>query len=84
MTLDEMKQGERARVCAVAGAGALRRRMLEMGLVPDTPVTVTGAALFGDPIRLQLRGYTVCLRRTDAKQVSIVGGRNDEDTGPCR
>lgn len=84
MTLDELKQGETARVCAVTGKGALRRRMLEMGLVQGTQVTVTGAALFGDPIRLRLRGYAVCLRKTDAKMVHITGGNNGEDAGAYR
>ena len=83
MTLDQMKQGQTAQVLAVAGSGPLRRRMLEMGLVPHTKVTVTGAALFGDPIRIALRGYTVCIRKKDAALVRVAGGGYG-DLGACR
>jgi len=71
MTLDKLPVGQTAVITAVGGAGALRLRMLDMGLIPQTWVKVTRVAPMGDPLELRLRGYTLTLRRADAAKIEV-------------
>ncbi|MBD5094673.1 MAG: ferrous iron transport protein A [Subdoligranulum sp.] len=71
MTLDKLPIGQTRRIAAVGGQGALRRRLLDMGLTPNTTVTVQKAAPMGDPIELRLRGYELTLRLDDAKKITL-------------
>lgn len=71
MTLDELKIGESSRIVEVRGEGALRRRLLDMGLTPHTEVMVRKMAPMGDPIEIHLRGYELTLRMEDAKNIVI-------------
>ena len=70
-TLKELKPGMEARVVSVRGEGALRRRILEMGLTPGTPIRVRKIAPLGDPIELHVRGCALSLRRADAALVEV-------------
>lgn len=72
MTLAELKAGQRGRIVAVGGEGALRRRFLDMGLIPKTVVYVRKVAPMGDPIELYLRGYELTIRQEDARQIDMV------------
>lgn len=71
MTLDKLKIGGSGIITAVAGSGALRCRLLDMGLIPKTKVSVVKAAPMGDPIEITIRGYDLTLRLDDAKMISI-------------
>ena len=71
MTLDKLPIGKQAVITAVGGEGALRLRLLDMGVIPRTHVTVTRRAPMGDPIELQLRGYRLSLRLEDAESVEV-------------
>ena len=71
MTLNELKVGEDAVITAVGGEGVLRCRLLDMGLIPQTRITVSKIAPMGDPMELQLRGYVLTLRREDARSIEI-------------
>lgn len=71
MTLDELPLGKPARIREVGGAGALRRRLLDMGLTPRTEVMVRKVAPMGDPIELRLRGYELTLRLEDARNITV-------------
>lgn len=71
MTLDKLPIGQTRRIAAVGGEGALRRRLLDMGLTPKTLVTVQKAAPMGDPIELRLRGYELTLRLDDARNITL-------------
>lgn len=71
MTLDELKIGQRSRILEVRGRGALRRRLLDMGLTPHTEVMVRKMAPMGDPMEIHLRGYELTLRLEDAKNIEI-------------
>ena len=73
MTLDELKVGESAIIRAVGGEGALRCRLLDMGLIPNTEVKLQKVAPMGDPIELHVRGYELTLRVEDAKKISVGG-----------
>ena len=66
MTLDKLKIGDSGIITVVGGQGALRRRLLDMGLTPKTEVFVCKTAPLGDPIELCLRGYELTLRIEDA------------------
>jgi len=71
LTLSELKIGSSGIITAVGGDGALRRRLLDMGLTPKTKVMVRKVAPLGDPIELFLRGYELTLRKEDAKNIEI-------------
>ena len=71
MTLDELKPGQSAVITSVGGEGALRCRLLDMGLIPKTKVTIRKVAPLGDPIELHLRGYELTIRLDDAKKISV-------------
>ena len=71
MTLDKLPVGQTRRIAAVGGQGALRRRLLDMGLTPHTAIKVIKVAPMGDPIACQLRGYELTLRLEDAQKIEI-------------
>lgn len=71
MTLNELKIGVKSKIIAIHGEGALRDRLLDMGLTPHTRVMVRKTAPMGDPIELTLRGYELTLRLDDAKNIEI-------------
>lgn len=71
MTLDQIKPGNGGTITAVRGEGALRRRLLDMGLTPKTKVFVKKTAPMGDPIELALRGYMLSIRKEDAANIEI-------------
>ncbi len=70
-TLDVLPLGSSGRVTAVGGEPGLRRRLLEMGLVPGTVITALRRAPLGDPLELSVRGYLLSLRSEQAKLVSV-------------
>ena len=72
MTLKELPVGQSGRITAVGGDGALRCRLLDMGLIPNTRVTVQKIAPMGDPMEIRLRGYELTLRLDDAAQIEIL------------
>ena len=71
MTLDQFPLNRETTILHVGGEGALRCRLLDMGLIPKTKITVTKVAPMGDPIELRLRGYTLTIRMDDAKNIEI-------------
>ena len=71
MTLDQLKVGSSAIISAEAGNGALRCRLLDMGLIPHTRVTLQKVAPMGDPIEIQVRGYELTLRVEEARKIEV-------------
>lgn len=71
MTLDDLKVGESAVITAVGGEGALRLRLLDMGLIPRTRVSLIKVAPMGDPKEIMVRGYVLTLRREDAAKIEV-------------
>ena len=71
MTLNDLKIGESGDILTVGGEGALRLRLLDMGLIPHTRVKLQKVAPLGDPIQILLRGYELTLRREDAVRIEI-------------
>ena len=83
-TLDQLKPGESGVIRAVGGRGALRRRLLEMGLTPGTCVMVQKMAPSGDPIEIHIRGYQLTLRKDDAAEIEILTGDVAQECTRCR
>ena len=77
MTLDRLPVGRTAKITAVGGEGPLRCRLLDMGLIPGTAVTVRKIAPMGDPIELRLRGYALTLRLADAEKITMDAREED-------
>jgi Fe2+ transport system protein FeoA len=75
MTLDKIKIGGSCKIIKVGGVGALRRRLLDMGLTPNTEIMVRKVAPMGDPIELCLRGYELTLRKEDAEKIEVIEKR---------
>lgn len=71
MTLDNIKPGNSAIIASVGGEGMLRRRLLDMGLTPNTHVQVRKVAPMGDPIEIFLRSYVLTIRKEEASKIEI-------------
>lgn len=71
MKLSELPIGKKSKIIKVGGEGALRDRLLDMGLTPRTEVMIQKVAPMGDPIELTLRGYDLTLRLEDAAQIEV-------------
>ncbi len=71
MTLDNVKPGQGGIISSIGGQGLLRRRLLDMGLTPNTRVTVRKVAPMGDPIELSLRSYILTIRKDEAAKIEL-------------
>ena len=74
--LSELREGQSARIFKIGGAGAFRRRLLEMGLLKGTKLYVEKYAPLKDPLELILKGYHVSLRVDEAAQVEVESVRD--------
>ena len=72
MTWDELKPGATAKVSRLNGEGAVKRRIMDMGLTKGVEVAVRKIAPLGDPIELTVRGYELSIRKSEAAMVEIV------------
>jgi len=71
MLLSEMKEGEKGVIIRVAGNGALRRRILEMGITKGTTIYVEKYAPLKDPVELIVKGFHISLRVEEAAQITV-------------
>lgn len=83
MTLNTLKPGEAGTITSIGGEGALRRRLLDMGLTPRTTIRVRKIAPMGDPMELSLRGYVLTLRLQDAALIDLVPLTTISSCGEC-
>ncbi|MBR0349877.1 MAG: ferrous iron transport protein A [Acutalibacteraceae bacterium] len=70
-TLKDIKVGKRATVVKVHGSGALKRRIMDMGITKGVEIYIRKVAPLGDPIEMNLRGYELSLRKADAEMVEV-------------
>lgn len=75
-TLNDIPVGGQARIAKVLATGALKRRIVDMGLTKGTKVQVRRVAPLGDPLEITLRNYNLSIRKADAKNILV-----EEDTG---
>lgn len=70
-TLKDVRIGANARVVKVHGEGALRRRIMDMGITRGVEIYVRKVAPLGDPLELRVRGYELSLRKEDAEMIEV-------------
>jgi ferrous iron transport protein A len=71
LTLEALPLGGSARISSVAGERAFRRRLLELGLLPGTEITLLRVAPLGDPLEISLRGSRLSIRRREAAEIVV-------------
>lgn len=72
ITLDRLADGQSGVIRRVWLEGATKRRLIEMGVTPGARLRVIKRAPLGDPIEIELRGYTLTLRADDARRIGVV------------
>ncbi|MBQ8825403.1 MAG: ferrous iron transport protein A [Ruminococcus sp.] len=70
-TLKDVKVGQRATVKKLTGFGALKRRIMDMGITRGTEIYVIKTAPLGDPLEISVRGYELSLRKADAEMIEV-------------
>lgn len=70
-TLKDVKIGQIVKVIKLEGEGAIKRRIMDMGITKGVEIYVRKVAPFGDPIEVNLRGYELSLRKADAEMVIV-------------
>ena len=83
MTLDKLPIGKSATITSVGGEGALRQHFLDMGVIPNTDITLIKYAPMGDPMEFMIHGYTLTLRVADAAQIEITSVRDRDKSSPA-
>ena len=70
--LSDLKVGQKARILKLKETNkAIRRHLLDMGLIKDTEVTIKKIAPMGDPIDISLRDYELCIRKADLRKIEV-------------
>lgn len=70
-TLNDVKIGSKAVVTNIGCIGALKRKLIDMGITPGVEIKVKRVAPLGDPIEINLRGYELSIRRSEARNIFI-------------
>lgn len=70
-TLRDIKVGQSCRVVKLYGEGALKRRIMDMGITKGVEIRVRKVAPLGDPLELTVRGYELTLRKADAESIEV-------------
>ena len=71
MTLKETKTGQTVTVVKLNGEGAVKRRIMDMGITKGTEIYVRKVAPLGDPVEITVRGYELSVRKADAEMVEV-------------
>ena len=70
-TLREVTCGQQVQVTKLSGSGAVKRRIMDMGITRGTQIFVRKVAPLGDPIEVNVRGYELSLRKADAEMIEV-------------
>ena len=70
-TLDNLQPGDETKVVELRGDAETAQRLMEMGILPGTPIKVVRFAPMGDPVEISVRGYHLSLRRTEAAEIAV-------------
>lgn len=70
-TLKDARVGETVRVVKLTGEGAVRRRIMDMGITKGVEVHIRKVAPLGDPVEVNVRGYELSLRKADAEMIEV-------------
>ena len=71
MTLKDVKTGDTAKVVKVCGEGAVKRRIMDMGITKGVEIFVRKVAPLGDPVEVTVRGYELSVRKADAEMILV-------------
>lgn len=71
MTLREVNIGEEVTVVKINGSGALKRRIMDMGITKGSKIYVRKVAPLGDPVEITIRGYELSIRKQDAEIIEV-------------
>jgi Fe2+ transport system protein FeoA len=71
MLLKELKPGKKGKIVKILGSGSIRRRILDMGVVPGAEIEMERVAPLGDPIEVKIKGYHLSLRKNEAANIHI-------------
>ena len=71
MTLNELEVGRTAKVVRLNGEGAVKRRIMDMGITKGVDVTLRKVAPLGDPLELTVRGYELRIRKDEAEKIEV-------------
>ena len=71
LTLKETKVGQTVKVVKLHGEGAVKRRIMDMGITKGTDVHIRKVAPLGDPMEVTVRGYELSLRKADAEMIEV-------------
>ena len=72
-TLKQVKCGETVSVVKLTGEGALKRRIMDMGIPKGTEIYVRKVAPLGDPVEVNVRGYELSIRKSEAENIQVAG-----------
>lgn len=71
VTLNDIKAGSCAAVIRIGSMGALKRRLIDMGITPGVVIKIKKVAPLGDPLEINLRGYSLSIRRSEALNIFV-------------
>ena len=71
MTLRDLKPGQQGKVTSISTTGAMKRRIMDMGVTPGVEIRVVKVAPLGDPVEVNVRGYELSLRKDEATQIQV-------------
>ena len=71
MTLRDLKPGQQGKVTSISTTGAMKRRIMDMGVTPGVEIRVVKVAPLGAPVEVNVRGYELSLRKDEAAQVQV-------------
>lgn len=71
ISLAQLSLGQSAKVIQLSKSGEIAQRLMEMGVTPGVVMRLIGSAPLGDPLEYELRGYRLCMRRTEAEQIQV-------------
>ena len=71
MTLRELPLGKSAKVVKLTGEGAIKRRIMDMGITKGVEIYIRKVAPLGDPVEVTVRGYELSLRKADAEMIEV-------------
>ncbi|PID86032.1 MAG: ferrous iron transport protein A [Chloroflexi bacterium] len=70
-TLDKLTPGQSATIKKVGGKGAVRRRLMDMGVTSGTKIAMVKTSPLGDPVEYKMRGYSLSLRKSEAEMIKV-------------
>ena len=71
LPLTKLKPGQKRKVVSLSSTGAVRRHIIDMGITPGAVVIMRKAAPMGDPLEINVRGYELSLRKTEAQEIMV-------------